>query len=403
MPQAVPTPGAQRLDLLDALRGFALAGVLLVNLRDLSLFGFLSEEARIALATSRWDHFLEIGIAALVEKKAITIFTLLFGIGFAMQAQRAAESGEGLHRYVRRLLILLAIGIGHSVFWYGDILRFYAVMGLVLVPMARLRTRALVWLGLAISLFSWPLLRPLGDSLGQGAARPNEILASTFAAFSDSSMLGMLKANLSYDLWSRVNQWNLPFALLGRFLIGAAFGRSDVVRGAQTHPRFWARLLVLSLPLGAALTTFGTLHDYGALRSRDWWNTELLIRPVQGAASLSLGLAYMAAFVLLFQRPAWHRWLNLLSPVGRMALTNYLLQTLIGLALFYGIGLGLGPRFGLAGVSFLFFPIIFCAQIAFSHWWLSRFNFGPIEWIWRCLTYGCRLPMRQRRTIPFTE
>ena len=138
--------------MLDALRGFALFGVLLVNLRDLSLFGFLSETARAGLVTARSDHWLDLAMTALVDVKAFTIFTVLFGVGFAMQAQRASAAGADMSRYVRRLLVLLAIGLLHAyLLSWGDILRLYALLGLLLLPVARLRARAWPFSG-----YSWP-------------------------------------------------------------------------------------------------------------------------------------------------------------------------------------------------------------------------------------------------------
>jgi uncharacterized protein len=398
MDYATPAEGAQRLELLDALRGFALAGVLLVNLRDLSLFGFLNEEARAELPTAGWDHFLAMVIAAFVDVKALTIFTLLFGIGFAIQAQRAAESEHGMQYYIRRLLILLAIGILHGLFWYGDVLRFYALMGLLLVPMKRLNSSTLLCIGLLLSLVPWRLLQPIVDSL-RSSSNPQEVMLMwAFAAFSSPSLPRMLQANLSYDLWLKGVQWSLPLAIFGRFVLGAAIGRTAVLRDPRVHSYLWKGLFIFTLPVGVALTVLIVIHDYQALSAmRAWLNSEMIEKVVQifrGTATLSLALAYVAGFVLLFQRAAWHRWLNLLAPVGRMALTNYLFQTFVGMGLFYGIGLGIGPRFGLVGVT-VFFLLIFSAQIAISHWWLACFNFGPLEWIWRSLTYGRRLQLRR--------
>lgn len=398
MHQATPAEGAQRLELLDALRSFALAGVLLVNLRDLSLFGFLPEEARADLPTAGWDHFLAIVIAAFVEKKALTIFTLLFGIGFAMQAERAVESEQGMQYYIRRLLILLTIGILHGLFWSGDILRFYALMGLLLVPMRRMNSGTLFFVGLLLSLVPWGLLQSSVGSLGSGSLPQDVMVMWAFAAFSSPSLPRMLQANFSYDLWLRVVQWSLPLVIFGRFVLGVAVGRMAVLRDPGAHSQFWKRLFILALSVGVALNAFIVIHDYHALSAmREFLNSEMIEKFVQISrepASLSLALAYVSAFVLLFQRKTWRRWLNLLTPVGRMALTNYISQTFIGLGLFYGIGLGIGPRFGLVGVT-IFFLVVFSAQIAVSHWWLARFNFGPLEWIWRSLTYGRWLELRR--------
>lgn len=115
---------------------------------------------------------------------------------------------------------------------------------------------------------------------------------------------------------------------------------------------------------------------------------------LRNLAPLNLALFYLSAFVLLFQRPAWRARLGLLAPVGRMALTNYLAQTVVAIALFYGVGLGIGPRFGMVGVCVATLAI-FPLQLAASAWWLRRYRFGPLEWLWRSLTYGRMQPMRR--------
>ena len=210
----------------------------------------------------------------------------------------------------------------------------------------------------------------------------------------------MLRANLTHDIWTRITAWGLPFYVLGRLLVGAALGKSGVLWEPQKHRLFWTWLLIVLLPLGIVLTTFVMLRDHGAFGPLEgWWRSEqarALTRVSRSGTSLALGLAYVAIFVLLFELPGWRRWLQIFAPVGRMALTNYLMQTVIALALFYGVGLGIGPRFGLVGVL-AFGALIFLAQIAMSRWWLARFHFGPVEWLWRNLTYGHRQPMQRER------
>ena len=395
-----PTREKERIVLLDALRGFALFGVLIANLRDLSLHGLLPEAARNSLGTASWDHGIDLVLAALVDVKAFTIFTLLFGIGFAMQAERAQAAGVGLSRFGRRMFVLFVIGLVHAcLFWWGDILRLYAVLGLFLLPLARVRARTLAILGILVAVFLTPFLRPVMNAILPDTVSSSRAAAAALQGFQSSSVSEMLRANFQYDLWTRLSAWGLPFYVLGRLLIGAALGRSGVLRDAHLHRRFWVRLLALTLPLGMALTAFFMLRDGGALGSvQGWWRTDLargLIRIARSSGSLALGLAYVAAFVLLFQRSSWRAWMERLAPIGRMALTNYIMQTLLGIALFYGIGLGIGPRFGLVGVVIATL-CIFPAQMIFSHWWLQRFHFGPLEWLWRTLTYGSRQPWQRR-------
>ncbi len=394
-----PIARRERFELLDALRGFALLGVLLVNLRDLTLFDLLPAAEAALLPTAPLDRGLSIAFAALIDGKAFTVFTVLFGVGFALQMQRATDAGHHMRRYVRRLLVLLVIGLVHGLLWWGDILRLYAVLGLLLVPLWRLNARTLAWLGFAVAVTLTPFLRPLMNASLPAIAPAPEATAAALAAFRSENIGVMLAGNLSHDLWSRISAWGLPFYVLGRLLIGAALGKSGALQDAPARLQFWRRLLFLLLPIGIALTTFLILREHGLIGfTTGWWRSESargLLRMVRSAAPLALGLAYVAAFVLAFQHAGWRRWLRWFAPVGRMALTNYLAQTLIGLAIFYGVGFGIGPRFGLVGIVATA-AVIFAVQIFASRWWLARYHFGPVEWVWRSLTYGTRPPMRRQ-------
>src|SRR3546814_7971695 len=144
-----PVPGSQRLELLDALRGFALAGVLVANHEAFSLYYFLSPAGAVAPPTLASDRWLAPAIELLVSAKFITLFSIMFGIGFALLMQRIGQSG-GRRWYLRRLAVLFLIGLLHSAFWWGDILRSYAVAGLLLLPLARMRPRNLAILGVAL-------------------------------------------------------------------------------------------------------------------------------------------------------------------------------------------------------------------------------------------------------------
>ena len=396
-----PTAGRERLALLDALRGFALFGVLLVNLRSFSLYGFLTPAAKADLPTAGIDRLLGTLTAMAVDGTSITLFSILFGVGFAMQMQRAAGQPGRVARHARRMLVLLAIGVVHAwLFWWGDILRYYAVLGLVLAPFARLPTVLLVALGGLVLLVLPLLLQPLVPSLLPAQASAAESAALSLAAFSDDNWAAMLQANFERDLRMRIAVWVLPTYVLGRLLIGMAFVHSGVLLDAPAHLRFWRRLCVVALLLGIAMTVALLLREHAGTSPSLAWLGEptgkMLLRVIRNAVPLALALFYLSAFVLVFRTPAGQRWLGWLAPVGRMALTNYLAQTLIAIALFYGIGLGIGPRFGLLGVSVAAVSI-FLLQAAASTWWLARFRFGPMEWLWRNLTYGRVHPLRRAR------
>jgi uncharacterized protein len=390
-----PAPTRERHGLIDALRGFALGGVLMVNLASLTLYEFLPDAARTGLPTAGFDAIALQAMELLVNIKFITLFSLLFGLGFSLQMERAQAKG-GLARFVRRLLILLAIGLVHSYFiWWGDILLTYAVVGLLLVCFRHASNRVLLAAGLALALLAPPLLSPYMREVLSGWPKQAEAYAGALAAFSSSSLTEALRGNIDMANWARVSNWALLCFVLGRFLLGYWAGRRGLLQHPHRHRALIARLFWWSLGIGVAMTVLqftqaGLRQQYPLLDSEA---SKFLIRVLLRAGPLALGIAYATGFALLFLRPWWRRALGMLAPMGRMALTHYLGQSLIGVGLFYGFGLGIGPRWGLAGWG-LAWLAIFTAQIALSHWWLARFRFGPMEWAWRSLTYGRRQPLR---------
>lgn len=399
-----PVTEGERLSLLDALRGFALAGVLLANLNSLTLYEFLSPEQRAALPTAGFDHWARMALVFFVSKKFLTLFSLLFGVGFAVQLMRAeARGGELVPTYARRLVVLLVIGLAHgTLLYWGDILRFYAVLGFVLLLFRRASSRALLWTGVALACVGWPLLRAVADPfvgpLLQRLPSRRTASAETFAIFSDSRYVEVVWRNPVQDLTDVAQFWYLPLFVLGTFLLGFWAGRQRVFHDPHRHRALLRRIFAGSLLVGVAGNAVGFL-DLPA-------HVPVLGTSIALAASTSgpvaLGVAYATAFALLFLRPAWRRRLEVLAPVGRMALTNYLGQAVVCVPVFYGFGLGVGPQLGIPG-RLATFALLFGAQIVFSHWWLTRFRFGPAEWVWRSLTYLRLQPMRPGAALRVAE
>jgi uncharacterized protein len=207
-----------------------------------------------------------------------------------------------------------------------------------------------------------------------------------------------LNGNMQMATWARISNWALVCFVLGRFLLGYWAGRRGLFQRPTQHRALIARLFRGSLTIGIAMTVL-QFTQAGLREQIAWLDSEpgkFTIRILLRAGPLALGIAYATGFALLFLQPAWQRRLQLLAPMGRMALTHYLSQSVLGIALFYVIGLGIGPRWGVAG-WLLAWAAIFGLQLWASHWWLARFRFGPIEWAWRSLTYGRSQPFRRER------
>ena len=316
-----------------------------------------------------------------------------------MQIRRANAAGADMSRYVPRLLVLLAIGLLHAyLFWWGDILRLYALLGLLLLPLARLRARSLAVLGIFVAVFATPLLRPMMAAWLPSTVSSEAASAATLTAFQNASWPLMLRGISPTTFGRESPPGACPSMSLAVFLSAlplakaACCGSRKIIGGFGAHAsssfpgyrsdgfRDFAR--------SRRVRSAGRMVAFGARPCAD---AHLAQRSV-----VCPGLAYVAIFVLLFELPEWRRWLQLFAPVGRMALTNYFMQTVVAMVLFYGVGLGIGPRFGLVGVL-ASGVLIFLAQIAMSRWWLARFHFGPLEWLWRTLTYGHRQPMHRVR------
>jgi uncharacterized protein len=412
--EARPIDASERLALLDVLRGFALCGVFVSNVAIwFSGRSFLPrEKMEAAMASaSMLDSVTSYGIQFLVSGKFITLFSFLFGLGFSVQLLRAEARGASIvPLYVRRLGVMFLIGALHVlVLWYGDILTTYALLGFALLLFRRRADKTLlVWA--AVLIFAVPLaingfMRVLPMLMGGGSEaaakaaleHTHQIRAQTLEVFTSGTWLEVLRANFRYYLGVFIKPL-LPvlFALLGRFLLGLVAGRRRLFHDAPQHLPFFRKLLGWGLLLG--LLTSGTGFVMMNLMRRKLIDPQapwlFFMQPMRQLNELGFAAFYLAVLVLLFQRPVWQRLLGVLAPVGRMALTNYLGQSVLSVFMYYGLGLGLMGKVGPAATVGLTLAV-FAVQVAFSHWWLARFRFGPVEWVWRSLTYGKAQPMRQ--------
>lgn len=381
----------KRYAILDALRGFAILGIILANFPEFSLWTFSSPET-----WTLTDKLTRAVQTFLVDGKFYTLFSLLFGMGFSIQLANA----EGkLKTFYRRMAVLLIIGLLHLfLLWSGDILMLYALCGMFLPLFRKLSTRSIL---IAAGVFF--LLPILFDALfGSRLADPLEaeqwricglygITEANFGSWlSDArsyrEVLQFLHQGAVERMWEFVSGHRY-FKVTGLFLIGFAVGRERVYADLQQYRGLLKKVLLWGLAIGIPL---GLLYTWSAMAGHPWGDV------AHDCAYLSvypMGFAYAAGFCLLFdRRPEAKGWL-LLSRPGRMACTNYLGQSVMGILLFYGIGLGLGNRVDLLGTECIALGV-FGFQIAFSMLWMKYFRYGPVEWVWRMLTYGKRLAIR---------
>jgi len=458
-----PVEDAARIRGLDALRGVALLGILLANVRqmflpwdiaDLPLPLSTGPGTGPVLAWADWAIF-----DALVDMKFLTLFSVLFGIGFALQGERIAGRGERFAEiYLRRVFILALLGMAHGLLLYpAEVLLPYAVAGLLLLTARRLSADAMLRVGLVLlgaatvwsyqitSLGrisgvvtvlgiaaiaacmtvlprrSWPLavavwallvlavagvltLRTdraagaasdfaearrglLAMDTGDAAAWPEELRARR--AGTTAALLGLHARQYAAVLFYFAIL--LLWRTLGLFLIGAGLYRRGVVSGAT--PDLWRRVAIVGLGLGLPLSLLATaLHAQELRGSIDWRFPDFL----HEASALPLAAGIAGAVFLLHRRDGLRRIAGPVEAAGRMALTNYVGQSLVMAALAEPWGLNLYGRLGAPLLTALA-VVVFAAMALFSQAWLARLRLGPLEWLWRCGTYWSWLPNRAAR------
>lgn len=400
---ARPATGKDRLIELDIVRGFALFGVLWVNLYGAD--DWIPASHLASLPTAPLDEVVGFITEWLAAGKAQTLFTLLFGFGFAVMMERIeAHRANASAVYLRRLTVLLVIGVAHLLLLYiGDILHAYALMGFLLLLARRWKGWALLAVGLPLAILM-PIVVRIGVDLmiGPGEMPPwrlddeavelrwwHTFQGSDYRAY----VAELVRSNVT-------DMYVVPAAaffagIFGRFLLGLWIFRQGWLQNVSLHVerfRFWAAVLI-----GTGLVVAGVPPLVEPL-------TGVAMSPLLGvflgrSSSLVLALGYAAGIIVLCQQSKWLARFSGLQAVGQMALTNYVLQSFVYFFLLYGFGLGLLPYAGATFALLLSIPV-FVLQAAFSSWWLRRFRFGPLEWLWRCATYGQWQPFRIRTIAP---
>lgn len=413
-----PAPGApmapvaphERIAAMDVLRGFALLGILLMNIEGMAgpLMGALTGIDPVLHGADRVADAL---IYVFVQGKFYPLFSMLFGMGFAVMLMRAeAREVPFFGVYLRRVLALLAIGLAHALLlWSGDVLVTYALVGFVLLlffrrtPVSRLPK----WGVFMLLLF--PAFLALGGLTGSmEAARPGSVpgFGASMAAQAQG-MADLIEAqrqaygggSFAEATGQRAADLDIMLGLLpmfgsqvlGLFLVGAWFVRSGAIADPAGHAATFRRLRLAALPLGLAMV----LGSVALVPAVDFGRMDLTVAAANtlfmlGGVLMSLGyLAWIVRGVT-----AGKAWLAALAPAGRMALSNYLAQSLVMTTLFFGYGLGYFDQLPRAWQPLLVFAF-FALQVAWSRAWLARFRMGPMEWLWRAATYGRLPPMRR--------
>jgi uncharacterized protein len=400
---AHPVSLSERIHLLDMLRGLAIFGILMVNMQvfyqpmTLMMAGYQGSETTAGLIS-------EIFIKVFFEGKFYVLFSMLFGYGFYIFMNKTTESGGSIVPvFRRRVFFLFLFGVLHVVLlWPGDILTFYAIFGLILLAFRKVSDRGLIkwaiWLALiptiAVGLFAGFLFAMLQipevaaemiPALRQQAIEMQAMLEHAAAVYATGSFGQITAMRISEYLTMLPGVIFFYPVVLAMFLLGFWAGRKGIIKNYQDHLPFFRKMARVGLLFGLPLSG---LFAWAYLNSSPGMPTPVSFLSTIGHTfgGILLGLFYVSVMVLLTAKGKTGSLQKWLAPVGRMALTNYLLHSIVFTTVFYGYGFGffgqINPPTGI-----LLTVIMFVLQIPFSKWWLSRFQYGPFEWLWRSLTY----------------
>ncbi len=398
-----PVGTAERIDVLDVLRGWALLGILLMNIEAFA-GPLMVAITGLDPALTGADRIVDAAVYILVQGKFYLLFSLLFGMGFAVMMARAEAAGRPFAAlYLRRTFALLAIGLVHLiVIWSGDILTLYALIALVLLALFRhVPTSQLPWWALGFHSLAWlfsagPLLLGAMARLAPGAATGMDKVmqneAAKMQAQIETERLVLGSGSFADAVVHRLGEapemmFFLLFAggqVLGMFLLGMWFVRSGAIADPARFPRLyaWLRWGALPVGLGMMLVSFALMPtaDFTTITFTNGFGTLLSM-----IAALLMCLGYVA-WLQRGLSASMAPMLRVVAPAGRMALTNYLSQSVICTLIFYGYGLGYFEQLPRAW-QLPFAVVLFALQVLVSRWWLSRFRYGPMEWLWRAATY----------------
>ena len=399
-----PVGSSERYMILDVLRGIALLGICLANFPEFALYTFLNKEVVSAMHTAGVDHVVKYFQYIFIDGKFYTLFSLLFGVGFTIIISNLLKkNGNGLLIFYRRMAILALIGFLHlMLLWSGDILLLYALIGMILPLFRNVSDKKLLTTSAVL------ILLPIVVDALRVALDYNPSALVIRAAQHFQSMYGINDDN--FAVWLRDGQTysdvlkftvqgafircqefidgNRALKVLGLFIFGLYIGRNKMYADLEKNKALLKKIRLYGFLFGLPVSCF---YAWCALNQN---SLGLVGRSTAYALSvIPMSLAYISSICLLYMKNKESKVFKLLAAPGRMALTNYIGQSMLGMIIFYGIGFGLGASLGLIHVEIVAL-CVFIFQVLCSYAWMNYFRFGPFEWGWRMLTYGKRLKIK---------
>lgn len=398
----------KRINSIDALRGFALLGIMLLHCMERFDLNYTP-----VIDSPFWqtiDTFVIETLKFLFAGKSYAVFSLLFGLSFFMQMDSQAAKGKDFRlRFLWRLTLLLGFGYINGMIYMGEFFVVYAVLGIFLIPLYKVPSK---WLAVIAGLLFLQLpalisfIALLGGSVANAPGALDIYMDGLYAKSVDIFIHGSFLEVLNFNIWEGqvakclwvINNYRY-LQLIGLFIVGMLIGRMGIHKDEEKMIKYTRMLLpysvawfvvfygtVLLLPrvgvTGFALQTGETL-----------FNTY---------ANLGMMMIYICGLTQAYYKLNWRKVLDWIAPVGRMSLTNYMAQAFIGVILFYGFGMNLAVQFNY--LQSFFVGVAVCLfQIAFSNWWIKRYYYGPMEWLWRVITWFRPVQLRRNKETTVTE
>ena len=401
MSKPIPSKSGKRVEVIDALRGFAILGILLANILSWSGVKFLPFSEIQQWPSFEFDLFIYHLNGFLIDTKFYTIFSLLFGIGFFLQFNKNRDKQEVfMPIYYRRLRYLMLFGMIHMFFWSGDILFIYAIVGFVFVQFRNLNPKTLLIIA-GISFVIPLFIDVVMLELAPGYLVPTEKLA--LKTYIDISPVEITEVFKNGDFWS-VTQLNfhnlkwrffdlLPSGRLFKILAFFILGFYMMANNYFTKKAHSYKLLFVFLVLGFGLTFLSKEIGGSMGQFPSNWN-DILYKFLFSFGQVNLAFAYISILTIAYETKFGKKLMVGLKYVGRMSFSSYLSHTIFGIVIFYPYGFGLFGSMSLWQVEVLAIGI-YATQVLLAVIWLKYYSFGPLEWLWRSLTYRQFLSMKK--------
>ncbi|WP_282160677.1 DUF418 domain-containing protein [Ulvibacterium marinum] len=401
-----------RIEIVDALRGFSLAGIVIVHLVENYVGAPTPEGAMEATHQGIADTIVDVFIFLLLRGKFFALFSFLFGLSFFIQMDNAHTKGQDFRgRFLWRLIILLGIGYIHHLFYRGDILTIYAVLGILLIPFYRLSNTwllgitTLIFLGLGRYIV-FMLTKDTSMFIEDDLLSPSSpVIANYYNVLKEGELWDVFRSNAVeghlMKMHFQLGVFSRGYLTFGFFLLGLFVGRFKFFQNFMEHKKLvkkvlWWSIGLFVLSIGMVMALFSQL---GPDVKFDNWPAMLGLTALD-LNNIAMTFIILALFVILYKKVKAGRWLAKFAPYGRMALTNYVFQSIVGTFIFFGWGLGyLGELRNI--YTFLIAIFMIFGQLILSKWWLKYFYYGPLEWAWRSLTYLKLFPMKRKDTTLF--